>query len=52
MSYDGKIVMPADVGIQPVPPALAPGMRRDDVAMRPGRSIHTHRRVCNMHNTL
>jgi hypothetical protein len=41
--------MPADAGIQPGPPALDPGVRRDDVAMRPGRDIHPHRRACNMH---
>jgi hypothetical protein len=44
--------MPADASIQPGPPALAPGVRRDDVARRPGRDTQTHRRVCNMHNTL
>jgi hypothetical protein len=52
MPYDCEIVIPADAGIQPVPPALDPGVRRDDVSMRPGRDIHTHRRAFNMHNTL
>jgi hypothetical protein len=52
MPYDCEIVIPADAGIQPVPPALDPGVRRDDVSMRPGQYIHTHRRAFNMHNTL
>jgi hypothetical protein len=47
-----EIVMPAYAGIQPVSLALDPGVRRDDVSMRHGRSIHAQRRAFNMHNTL
>jgi hypothetical protein len=46
------VVIPAHAGIQAVPQALDPGVRRDDVFMVSPRNIHDQRTTFNMHNTL